>query len=132
MRLRGRSVLIGILALILIAVLWVRWGGLGGSEIIEAAPLQHRSSRRPERLSPAERETFYHLSEGGELYPLDWIVALEVETTTPDGRAAVRPFLENVERYGFLSDPKSAGNPYGLPVGVSCARRKWTASKKSG
>ena len=75
---------------------------------------------------------FYHLTEGGELYPLDWILALEVETTTPDGRPAVRPFLDNIERYGFLSDPKSAGNPYGLPVGISLGQSKIDGIEKIG
>jgi hypothetical protein len=133
MQLRGRSVLIGFLALILLAVLWVRWGRLGGPEIVEAAPLPAPIVPEGQNgLSPADREHFYHLSEGGELYPLDWILALEVETTTPDGRAAVRPFLENVERYGFLSDPKSAGNPYGLPVGVTFAPSKVDGIEKIG
>jgi cytochrome c peroxidase len=125
MQLSGRTVLISILAVIVLAVLWFRWGRLSGPALGEAAPLP--AALVPEGqngLSPAERERFYHLSEGGELYPLDWILALEVETTAPDGRAAVRPFLENIERYGFLSDPKSAGNPYGLPVGVSFAPSK--------
>jgi len=75
-------------------------------------------------LSGAERSAFYHLSEGGEIYPLDWLLALEVETGTRDGRPEVRPFLDNIERYGLLSDPKSPGNPYGLPVGVSVAPSK--------
>jgi hypothetical protein len=35
-----------------------------------------------------------------------------------------RPFMDNIERYGFLSDPKSSLNPYGLPVGISWARSK--------
>jgi hypothetical protein len=75
-------------------------------------------------LSPADREAFYHLSEGGELYPVDWILALEVETTRPDGGVQVRPFLDNIERYGLLSDPKSARNPDGLPVGMSLGKSK--------
>lgn len=75
-------------------------------------------------LTAADRENFYHLSEGGELYPADWILALEVESTTPDGRIQVRPFLDNVERYGLLSDPKSSRNPDGLPVGVSLGKSK--------
>jgi hypothetical protein len=36
----------------------------------------------------------------------------------------VRPFLDNIERYGFLSDPKSIGNPDGLPVGISLGKAK--------
>ena len=62
-------------------------------------------------LSDADRSTFYHLSEGGEIYPLDWLLALEVETGTRDGRPEVRPFLDNIERYGMLPDSKGPGNP---------------------
>jgi len=75
-------------------------------------------------LSADQRAAFYHLSEGGELFPVDWLLALEVERTAADGTRQVRPFLENIERYGFLPDPKSAGNPDGLPVGVSLGRSK--------
>jgi hypothetical protein len=75
-------------------------------------------------LAGAERSAFYHLSEGGEIYPLDWLLALEVETGTRNGRPEVRPFLDNIERYGLLSDPKGPANPYGLPVGVSSAPSK--------
>ncbi len=75
-------------------------------------------------LSAGDRQAFYHLSEGGELYPVDWLLALEVESTAPDGTVQVRPFLDNIERYGLLSDSKSAGNPDGLPVGVSLGKSK--------
>ena len=75
-------------------------------------------------LSDDDRGSFYHLSEGGELFPVDWLLALEVETTTSDGSVQVRPFLDNIERFGLLSDPGSLRNPDGLPVGVSLARSK--------
>lgn len=75
-------------------------------------------------LSPTERQTFYHLSEGAELMPLSWYLALEVETQNKNGAREARPFIENIERYGYLSDPVSPGNPYGLPVGVSLGKSK--------
>jgi hypothetical protein len=75
-------------------------------------------------LTAADRQAFYHLSEGGELYPVDWVLALEVESTAPDGTVEVRPFLDNIERYGLLSDRKSDRNPDGLPVGVSLGKSK--------
>ena len=75
-------------------------------------------------LTASDREAFYHLSEGGELYPVDWLLALEVERTAPDGTVQVRPFLDNIERYGLLSDPGSDRNPDGLPVGVSLGESK--------
>ena len=75
-------------------------------------------------LPDAERGTFYHLSEGGEIFPLDWALALETEVGAQGDRPEVRPFLDNPERYGLLPDPKSPGNPYGLPVGISVAPSK--------
>ena len=75
-------------------------------------------------LSDGDRAGFYHLSEGGELYPVDWLLALDVEVPASDGSILVRPFLDTVDRYGLLPDAKHAGNPYGLPVGISFARAK--------
>ncbi len=75
-------------------------------------------------LPDADRAAFYHLSEGGELFPLDWVLALETQVGTRDGRPELRPFLENIERYGLIPDPKGPGNPFGLPVGMSLAPSK--------
>jgi hypothetical protein len=83
-------------------------------------------------LTPQDRAAFYHLSEGGELFPLDWLLALDVEQPVGDGTVQVRPFLDDVERYGLLSDGKHAGNPYGLPVGVTLARAKTTGAEMIG
>ncbi|HET7217111.1 MAG TPA: di-heme-cytochrome C peroxidase [Vicinamibacterales bacterium] len=83
-------------------------------------------------LTPQDRASFYHLSEGGELFPLDWALALEVETPVADGTVQVRPFLDDIERYGLLADGKHQGNPYGLPVGVSLARAKTTGVEMIG
>src|SRR5258708_1387269 len=68
-------------------------------------------------LSEAERRTFYHLEEGSEVFPIDWFVALENESGT--GR-----FADNLERFGFIPDPKSDTNPYGLPVGLTAAETR--------
>lgn len=72
-------------------------------------------------LTPADRQRYYHLSEGGELYPVHWLLALETDATSPDGQTTSRPFLDNIERFGLIADDKSADNPYGLPVGMSVA-----------
>ena len=34
-------------------------------------------------LPDSERGAFYHLSEGGEIFPLDWVLALETQVGTP-------------------------------------------------
>jgi len=69
-----------------------------------------------------DRRQFYHLSEGGELYPADWLLALEATVSDATGRAETRPFLETLDRFGFIADPVSPQNPYGLPVGMTVAK----------
>src|SRR5262245_8339429 len=70
-------------------------------------------------LTADERQQYYHLTEGGELYPMAWLLALEQEVPGPDGKPTHKPFLENVERFGMIPDAPSVYNPYGLPVGVT-------------
>ena len=75
---------------------------------------------------------YYHLSEGGEAFPIAWLLALEQVVTDADGRPTYRPFLENVERFGLLPDPPSRYNPYGLPVGVTAGYGKLTGQQMMG
>jgi cytochrome c peroxidase len=112
---------------------WVlRSGGLG-APAREAPPLPASSTPGGRNgLSDTDRASFYHLSEGGELFPLDWLLALDVEVPAGDGTLQVRPFLDNIERFGLLPDGKHPGNPYGLPVGISFARSKLTGSEMIG
>lgn len=70
-------------------------------------------------LSAEERQQYYHLTEGGELLPMSWLLALEQRLPGAEGTPVYRPFLENVERFGMIPDPPSRFNPYGLPVGVT-------------
>jgi len=122
---RRTIVVLGVFAVGILAGWLLERSGVGAPAPVAASPLPPPPA--PEGLnglSENERTTFYHLSEGGELYPVDWLLALEVESTASDGTLQVRPFLENIERYGLLSDPKSVGNPDGLPVGVSLGRAK--------
>jgi hypothetical protein len=111
---------------------WMLAAG-SGSDIREAAPLA--ASPRAEGqngLTDADRTNFYHLSEGGELFPLDWLLALDVEVPANDGSVHVRPFLDNIERFGLLPDSRHQGNPYGLPVGISLARAKLNGDEMIG
>ena len=64
-------------------------------------------------LSGAERQKFYHLPEGSELYPYAWMKALHT--------AADQPFLQNPERFGLIPDPD---NVAGLPIGLTVANRR--------
>lgn len=123
---RKRSaVLIGVFAAGLVAGWLLTKSGIGQPAPVPAPPLPAPLTPEGQNgLSENERATFYHLSEGGELFPVDWFLALEMETMAADGTVQVRPFVDNIERYGLLSDPKSVGNPDGLPVGVSLGRAK--------
>jgi hypothetical protein len=64
-------------------------------------------------LSGSHQQSFYHLPEGSELYPYDWMKALHT--------ANDQPFLQNPERFGLLSDPD---NKDGLPIGLTLANRR--------
>ena len=68
----------------------------------------------PPDASPGERDAedrkvFYHLAEGSEVFPLDWLRAAKRKGTD-------KLFLEDMGRFGFLPDPDS---PDGLPVGLT-------------
>lgn len=67
--------------------------------------------------SQAERDRYYHLEEGSELMPYALLASL---TSVKTGK----PFLENMERFGFLPDRASATNPKGLPVGLTVSRSR--------
>ena len=82
-------------------------------------------------LSAEERQQYYHLSEGGEAFPIAWLLALEQQVTI-NGRTVYRPFLENIERFGLIPDPPSRYNPYGLPVGVTAGYGKITGQQMMG
>jgi hypothetical protein len=60
----------------------------------------------------AERAQYHHLSEGSELTPYA-LIANVVSVKTG------KPFLENMERFGFIADAVSPTNPHGLPIGLT-------------
>lgn len=64
-------------------------------------------------LSGVDRQNFYHLAEGSEIYPYAWMKALHT--------ANDQPFLQNPERFGLIPDP---GNSEGLPIGLTVANRR--------
>ena len=85
----------------------VREAGPGTAAPTSAATTPAMPSAQ-QGLTGEEIRTLYHLDQGGELFPLGWMLALEDE----DGR----PFVETLDRYGFLPDPNG---PHGLPVGMT-------------
>ena len=62
--------------------------------------------------SDAERAEYHHLAEGSELIPYA-VLANVVSVKTG------KPFLDHMERFGFLTDAASAANPHGLPIGIT-------------
>jgi hypothetical protein len=67
-------------------------------------------------LTPAQRERFYHLSQGSEIMPWFWLTAV-------DAADSAKPFVEDLKRYGLLPDP---GRADGLPVGLTVASNPFT------
>ena len=69
-------------------------------------------------LNVAQRQGFYHLSQGSEIMP--WILLTAVDVAEP---GSAKPFVENLGRYGLLPDP---GRDDGLPVGLTVASNPFT------
>ena len=62
-------------------------------------------------LTGRDREEFYHLAEGSEVFPLNWLQVIDNVHTG-------KRFLADVERFGLMPDPD---NPDGLPIGLTAA-----------
>ena len=64
----------------------------------------------------SRRRMLYHLAEGSEIFPLDWLMALKSVKTG-------KPFLEDPERFGLIQDSEAFEVPgYGsvkLPIGLT-------------
>jgi hypothetical protein len=58
-----------------------------------------------------QRQRFYTTSQGSQMMPLDWFLSLE--------RADSEQLFisDGLDRFGYLPNPKSDKNPWGLPVG---------------
>src|ERR1700693_4381695 len=67
--------------------------------------------------SGAERAEYHHLAEGSELL---WYELLANIVSVKTGK----PFLQNMERFGFIADATTPANPHGLPVGVNTSRSR--------
>lgn len=62
-----------------------------------------------EPISADERSAFYHLPEGSEVFPLQWLKQLQSVQTH-------LPFLEDMSRFGLIIDPDNS-----LPIGLSAS-----------
>ena len=95
--------------------------GLAAGLPVSGGTEETKSQARPavvnDNLTPAERKTFYHLAEGSEIVPADWLGALLSVKTG-------KRFVENLGRFGLLDDPEGPVLDYGagqvkLPVGLT-------------
>jgi hypothetical protein len=64
--------------------------------------------------SKADRATFYWIPQGTVMMSWDILEGLEL----PDSQELFRSNA-NLERYGFIASPADAGNPYGVPIGLT-------------
>lgn len=64
----------------------------------------------------ADRQMYYHTTQGTRVVPYAWFMALERKGLVPPQP----PFLTDatVERYGLIPDPNTVNNPDRLPVGL--------------
>jgi hypothetical protein len=62
----------------------------------------------------AERQRYYHLSQGSQVIPYDWFVALEQGDNE-------KPFSadDNMTRFRFIPDSNTLSNPDRLPIGFA-------------
>ena len=69
-------------------------------------------------LTAEERQQYYHLSEGGEAYPIAWLLALEQEITWPDG---TRHLSAVPREHRALRIPARSAEPATTPTGFRSA-----------
>ena len=86
---------------------WPETGPKNGDKPGPGKPVEFLSNG----LSAEERRDFYHLAEGSEVYPLDWLRVTK-------RKGSDRLFLDDMERLGMLPDPDSEEK---LPVGLTAA-----------
>ena len=103
----------GILATVLVAVLASLIFFLGSFTL--PAPVEMYSLvQTNQKWTDQERQWFYHTSQGSEVMPVEWFLALE----QPDSR---NPFLASdyMSRFRFVPDPNPMNNEARLPVGFA-------------
>jgi mono/diheme cytochrome c family protein len=69
--------------------------------------------------SAYQRNWFYHTSQGSELLPYKWFLALEQPRLKPFGDVPKFADINYLGRFGFLASAADSENPAGLPVGFA-------------
>ncbi len=72
----------------------------------------------PQNWTETQRERYYHLSQGSNLLPYSWFVALEQPKFTITGAPLFRED-SYLQGFGFIPDAASDQNPDALPVGFA-------------
>jgi hypothetical protein len=92
-------------------------GARAGDQPPDAPGQDGGEHARPGQSSvTSRRRMLYHLAEGSEIFPLDWLLALRSKQTG-------KPFLEDPERFGLIRDPEALEIPgfegVQLPIGLT-------------
>lgn len=88
--------------------------------LASAAP---RVSHLQQGWSPATRQRFYTTTQGSRMMRYDWFRALEIPSV-PDATTDRRFLRDDLGRFGYLPNERSASNPDGLPVGFVVDRAR--------
>ena len=97
-------------------ILLISVGAWAGDQPPDASGREEGERAHPITSSAiSRRRMLYHLAEGSEIFPLDWLMALRSVKTG-------KPFLDDPERFGLIQDPETLEIPgYGdvkLPIGL--------------
>jgi hypothetical protein len=98
-------------------ILLVAVGASAGDQPPDAPGREAREHARPAKNAViARHRMLYHLREGSEIFPLDWLLVLKSVKTG-------KPFLEDPERFGPIPDPETLDIPghegVRLPIGLT-------------
>jgi len=98
---------------------WARRALISFVVAVAAIPLipgpRADTGSNPPSWSPQEQQAFYTADQGSRIIPILWFLALN----KADGSTMFA--ADGLARYGYLANPKSAVNPWGLPVGFMVA-----------
>src|SRR5712672_3317246 len=88
-------------------VTYVLITGIAASSLTQA---QTQPTFLNQGWTATERDLYYTVSQGSQMMPYSWFMALE--------RAGDdKPFRDELPSFGYLPNPKNSRNPDGLPVG---------------
>src|SRR5580692_8113365 len=87
--------------------------GFSGSAVAQSPCLNGTLKCVEQGWDDTQRQQFYTTTQGSQLIPLAWFLALE----RPGSEELF--VADQLSRFGFLPNAKNAMNPDGLPVGFA-------------